>query len=114
MSWPTCRRITPLLFIPFFLFARDNQVVLQVGETLPVFSLSTPDGKVLKSEALKGKVLLLDFWATWCAPCRKLTHEIDSTLKTYEDRKDIQLIGVDYNETPVSNNDPIKYWKDHG
>ena len=114
MSWPTCRRITPLLFIPFFLFARDNQVVLQVGETLPVFSLTTPDGKVLKSEALKGKVLLLDFWATWCAPCRKLTHEIDSTLKTYEDRKDIQLIGVDYNETPVSNNDPIKYWKDHG
>src|SRR3984885_14797579 len=78
---------------------------LQVGETLPVFSLTTPDGKVLKSEALKGKVLLLDFWATWCAPCRKLTHEIDSTFKLYQDGKDIRLIGVDYNETPVSTND---------
>ena len=108
-----CRRIAPLLLVPFFLFARDGGI-LQVGETLPAFSLSTPDGKVLKSEALKGKVLLLDFWATWCAPCRKLTHEIDSTLAVYKDGKDIQLIGVDFNETPVSNNDPIKYWKDHG
>jgi thiol-disulfide isomerase/thioredoxin len=85
-----------------------------VGETLPAFKLTTPDGKELESQALKGKVLLLDFWATWCAPCRKLTHEIDSTLTVYKDGKDIQLIGVDYNETPASNSDPIKYWKDHG
>ena len=112
--WQTVRRISPLFFIPFCLFARDNQVVLQVGAALPAFKLTTPDGKVLKSEALKGSVLLLDFWATWCAPCRKLTHEIDSTLKVYRGRKNIQLIGVDYNETPISNNNPIKYWKDHG
>ena len=106
--------MTRLLLVAMLACCVSGGGGLQVGETLPVFSLTTPDGKVLKSESLKGSVLLLDFWATWCAPCRKLTHEIDSTLKVYKDRKDLQLIGVDFNETPVSNNDPIKYWKDHG
>ena len=93
--WQICRRISPLFLIPFCLFARDKRVNLQVGDPLPAFKLTTPDGKVLKSDALKGKVLLLDFWATWCAPCRTLTHELDSTLKQYKDRKDLQLIGID-------------------
>ena len=103
-----------LFLIPFFVFAQNNRAVLQVGEKLPAFSFITPDGKTLKSEALKGKVLLLDFWATWCAPCRKLTHEIDNVLHVYRDSNGILLIGVDYNETDLSSNDPVKYWKEHG
>lgn len=112
--WQFIRRISPLFLIPFCVFAQDHHLVLQVGEALPAFNLTTADGQTLKSEDLRGSVLLLDFWATWCAPCRVLTHEIDSTLRLYTGANDLRLIGVDYNETPISNNDPIKYWKEHG
>ncbi|MVT08808.1 TlpA family protein disulfide reductase [Chitinophaga tropicalis] len=84
------------------------------NERLPAFSLPTPDGRILRSADMKGKVLVLDFWATWCAPCRKLTAELDSSLKKYQERKDFQMIGMDYNETVVNKGlSPAAYWKEH-
>lgn len=81
---------------------------------LPVkpFSFKTPNGVEFKSSEMIGKVIVLDFWATWCVPCRKITKELDSLLKKYVGRKDYQMIGVDYNETKTS--DPVKYWNEHG
>ncbi|WEK33528.1 MAG: TlpA disulfide reductase family protein [Candidatus Pseudobacter hemicellulosilyticus] len=77
-----------------------------------VFSLTSPDGTVYNSGDLKGKVLVLDFWATWCAPCRKLTHEMDSLLTAYHQKKDFLMIGVDYRETNTAA--AAAYWKEQG
>lgn len=58
---------------------------VQIGKTAPDFTLNTPNGEPLSLTSLKGKYLLIDFWASWCAPCRR---ENPRVVKFYQDYKD--------------------------
>ncbi|MFT4073074.1 MAG: TlpA disulfide reductase family protein [Dysgonamonadaceae bacterium] len=94
----------------FYIFVPDNNGT--VGTELPTFQLTTPQGKKIKSDELKGKVLLLDFWASWCAPCKKMTGEIDELLNTYHDKSNFLMVGINYREYNKSG--ALKYWEEHG
>ena len=70
-----------------------------VGEPVPEFSVTTLDGEQVSSSELRGKVVLLGFFATWCGPCR---HELPHLQKIWEDfghRHDFAMIVVGRGET---------------
>ena len=78
----------------------------------PDIRLPGPDGKTYALSDLKGKVVLLDFWASWCMPCRR---ENPNVVKVYQQYKDkgftvfsVSLDGVDGRTASRFNNDPKK------
>jgi peroxiredoxin len=64
-----------------------------VGQILPKFSQKDTTGNEFSVKALSGKYLLIDFWASWCGPCRRENPNIVKAYQTYKD-KNFEILGV--------------------
>lgn len=66
---------------------------LNIGKEAPDFSAPTPDGNQLALSDIRGKVTIIDFWASWCGPCRKENPNVVKVYQKYHD-KGLEIINV--------------------
>lgn len=104
-------------------FTISSQVLsVKAGEPAPEIALPSPSGEVLKLSDLKGYYVLIDFWASWCPPCRRKNPELVNLYREFEkakfkDAKGFTIFSVSLDKKKKKWERAIKednlYWKYH-
>jgi peroxiredoxin len=77
---------------------REATVGVNVGESAPSFTLVDLDGNQVSLSNFRGKAVFVNFWATWCPPCRAEMPEMEAVYQEYKN-KDVVVIGVNVLES---------------
>ena len=79
--------------IQTYILRQEALANLEIGKIAPDFTSTTPEGKELSLNEVKGKATIIEFWASWCGPCRKENPNIVRVYEKYHD-KGLEIIGV--------------------
>lgn len=82
--------------------------LLAAGTEAPAWELKTPDGTPVRLADLRGNVVVLDFWATWCGPCKMMMPKLQELHAEYAGRK-VKVLGINCQEN--EGGDPAGYMK---
>ncbi len=105
---PKAERSTPRAKGP--LIEHDDSL-LAVGAKMPEFKLKDARGNEVTAATYKGKVVVVDFWGSWCPPCRAA---MPGVQKLHEKYKDKGVVVVGFNSERQKNANPEKFMKEHG
>lgn len=72
---------------------------IAVGQNVPDFSLTTFDGQAFNTKDYAGKVILVNFWASWCKPCEQEARELEEAYQYYKPGGEVLFLGVDWVDT---------------
>ncbi|WP_164668852.1 peroxiredoxin family protein [Virgibacillus doumboii] len=86
-----------------------DEVGISVGQIAPDFKLKTIEGKTMRLSDFRGECVIVNFWATWCPPCRA---EIPDFQKLY-DNKDVEILAVNLTNTENSKSDVREFVKEY-
>jgi thiol-disulfide isomerase/thioredoxin len=90
--------------------------IIAIGKMAPEISMPDPSGKVRKLSDLKGKVVLIDFWASWCGPCRRENPNVVAAYNKYN-KKGFEVFSVSLDKEANAWKEAIKadglIWKNH-
>ena len=87
----------PLFFFAVILFSLAGKAQIKFGFDAPEISLPSVNGDTLRLSSLKGKIVLLDFWASWCGPCRATNKKLVKLYPKFKD-KGFEIFGVSFDE----------------
>lgn len=87
-----------LLVIVGISLIRTQEGHIQVGDQVPDLTLQTFDGETIEFADLRGQVVVVNFWASWCKPCEQEAAELQQAYELYRD-DGVVFLGVDYVDT---------------
>ncbi len=90
-----------LLAVVAFGLKWTQQGPVAIGKPIPAFTLTSFDGKTYKLSDLRGKVVVVNFWASWCVPCEQEAADLQSAWEYYQPRGDVLFLGIDWTDTPT-------------
>jgi cytochrome c biogenesis protein CcmG/thiol:disulfide interchange protein DsbE len=77
----------------------SQQGPVSQGQKAPAFTLTTFDNQQISLDSLKGKVVLVNFWASWCIPCAQEAADLQAAWEHYQPGGNVVFVGVDYVDT---------------
>ncbi|MGE5225002.1 MAG: TlpA family protein disulfide reductase [Omnitrophica WOR_2 bacterium] len=78
---------------------RSQQGPVGIGQKAPGFALTTFDGQQVSLQSLRGKVVVVNFWASWCKPCEQEAADLETAWRFYQPGGNVVFLGIDYVDT---------------